>query len=95
MQQSEIKSDKQIFFNQIRGVVEEILADERFTTVALKVGHENHRNIALVSKNDTFDKFRHIFSIDNKVLVKFYISSRKKHDRWYTTATILDANIIE
>ncbi len=94
MQQSEIKSDKQIFFNQIRGIVEEIVADERFTTIALKVGHENHRNIALVSKNDTFDKFRHILSLDNKVLVKFYISSRKKHDRWYTTATILDASII-
>jgi hypothetical protein len=95
MQQSEIKSDKQIFFNQIRGVVEEILPDDRFTTVALKVGHENHRNIALVSKNDTFDKFRHILSLNNKVLVKFYISSRKKHDRWYTTATILDASIVE
>jgi hypothetical protein len=95
MNQNEIKSDKQIFFNQVKGVVEEILTDERFTTVALKVGHENHRNIALVSKNDYFDKFKDILILGQKVTIRFYISSRKKHDRWYTTATILDAILTE
>jgi len=29
-------------------------------------------------------------NVGDKVMIRFYISSRKKHDRWYTTASILD-----
>ena len=94
MEESVIKNDKQVFFNQVRGIVQEIIVDDKFTTIALSAGHENPRNIAFVSKNDCFEKFQSVLSLGSKVLIRFYLSSRKKHDRWYTTATILDAATI-
>jgi hypothetical protein len=30
------------------------------------------------------------FVVGDKVAIKFYLTSRKKHDRWYTTASILE-----
>ena len=95
MENSAIKNDKQVFYNQVRGVVEELIYDEHFTTIAIKAGHDNTRNIAFVSKNACFEKFKNVLVVDSKVLIRFYLSSRKKHERWYTTATILDATIID
>jgi hypothetical protein len=95
MENSAIKNDKQVFYNQVRGIVEEIIYDENFTTIAIKAGHENTRNIAFVSKNACFEKLKDTLIVGSKVLIRFYLSSRKKHDRWYTTATILDACIID
>jgi hypothetical protein len=95
MENSVLKNEKQVFYNQVKGVVEEIILDEKFTTVSIRAGHENTRSIAFVSKNACFEKLKSVLELDSKVLIRFYLSSRKKHDRWYTTATILDASITD
>lgn len=95
MESKTIKNEKQVFYNQVRGIVEEIIYDEKFTTISIKAGHENTRHIAFVSKNDCFENMKDVLVVDSKVLIRFYLSSRKKHDRWYTTATILEASCID
>ena len=87
-----LKNDKQIYFNQVKGIIEELNDGEEFCSVTLKLGHENSRNVNFVVKKSNFDPIKNKFSIGEKVCVRFYISSRKKHDRWYTTASLLDVN---
>jgi hypothetical protein len=92
MESTIIKNDKQLFFNQIKGKICEINDAEEFCNIVLEVGHENIRNISFVTKKKRFEEIKPNFELNEKVIVKYYLSSRKKHDRWYTTATILDIN---
>jgi hypothetical protein len=90
MENSVMKNDKQLFFNQVKGIIHEMNDSEDFCNIVLQVGHENTRNISFVTKKQRFDEVSSDFALNDKVVVKYYLSSRKKHDRWYTTATILD-----
>jgi hypothetical protein len=94
MEEAVIKNDKQVFFNQIRGEVFEINVEEKFSNVVLQIGHENTRHAAFVIKTELFKQYEPALNVGNKVTIRFYISSRKKHDRWYTTATILDLQLL-
>ena len=94
MEEAVIKNDKQVFFNQIRGEVFEINVDEKFSNVILQLGHENTRHAAFVIKTELFKQYEPRLNVGDKVTIRFYISSRKKHDRWYTTATILDLQLL-
>jgi hypothetical protein len=90
MEENAIKNDKQVFFNQVKGTVHEILEEETFSTISLSLGHENMRHAAFVYKTQEFEKYKSIIGLGDKVCIKFYLSSRKKYDRWYTTATVLE-----
>jgi hypothetical protein len=92
MEEAVIKNEKQVFFNQIRGEIFEINVEDKFSNVVLSLGHENVRHAAFVIKTGLFDSYKQSINIGDKVMIRFYLSSRKKHDRWYTTATILDIN---
>jgi hypothetical protein len=85
-----IKNSKQLFFNQVRGVIEELNDGEEFCNVTLKVGHENNRNVNLVLRKKHFEELVNDVAIGDKVSARFYVASRKKHDRWYTTANLLE-----
>jgi hypothetical protein len=90
MQESLIRSDKQMVFNQVRGLIEEINEGDEFCSLTLKVGHENPRMVNLTMKRHQFDDLCRQHKLGEKITARFYISSRKKHDRWYTTASVLD-----
>ena len=90
MQESLIRSDKQMVFNQVRGFIEEINEGDEYCNITLKVGHENHRMVNFTMKRLQFDEIAQNHTLGEKVTIRFYISSRKKHDRWYTTASVLD-----
>lgn len=91
----ENKSDKQQFFSEIRGVVTELNDGEKFCSITIKAGHQNKRDVNLVCKKAQYDQIMKnaSISIDDKVLVRYFISSRKK-TRWYTAANILDVQKI-
>jgi hypothetical protein len=90
MKSAVFKNDKQIFYNQIKGIIEELNEGEDFCSITLKIGHENSRKVNLTTKKDKFQAILEEYKIGDKVCVIFYISSRKKYEKWYTTATILD-----
>lgn len=90
MSESLIKSEKQMIFNQVKGIIEEINEGDDYCNITLKVGHENPRMVNLTMKRNQFDEVAITHKLGEKVCCRFYISSRKKHDRWYTTASVLD-----
>lgn len=90
MNETIIKNSKQLFFNQVRGVIEELNDGEEFCNITLTVGHENNRNVNFVLRKKHYDDLINDFNIGDKVSVRFYVASRKKHDRWYTTANLLE-----
>lgn len=88
------KNEKQHNFNQIKGVITELNDGDKFCSVTLTVGHENPRPVNLVIKKVVFDSYKEIHRIGDKVLVKFYLSSRSKTSndekpRWGTMANVL------
>jgi hypothetical protein len=86
------KNDKQIHFNQVKGVIFEINNDTEFCSLTLELGHENTRYANLVCKKGQFNPMMEGFKIGDKVSVRYYITSRKKLDRWYTAANMLSVH---
>ena len=84
-----ISNQKQIVYNQVRGVISEINFDPDYCSITLEVGHSNKRNINLCSKAIYFEPMIQSFLVGDKVNALFYIASNKKHSRWYTTANLL------
>ena len=86
----ENKNEKQLYFNQTKGTISEIVKGDRFCSIAIIAGHENPRHVCFTIKTSEYiDKYPWC-EIGDKVTIKFYLSSRKKNDRWYTNANILD-----
>ena len=88
--QKVIKTDKQIYFNQVKGVIEELNDSDTFCNITLSVGHERTRQVNLVAKKELFDAIRQNYAIGQSIGFKFFLSSRHKHGRWYTMANILE-----
>lgn len=84
------KNDRQLYFNQIKGTIEQLNDGERFCSLTVKVGHENPRIVNLVMKKPYFDEISKVHNIGEKVTVRYYLTSREKNGRWYTMANILD-----
>ena len=84
------KNDKQLYFNQIKGVVSELNDGDKFCNMTLKVGHENTRLVNLSMRKEFFDEMCKVRKIGDKVTARFYLTSHNKNGRWYTTATVLE-----
>jgi molybdopterin-binding protein len=84
------KNQLQLYFNQIKGEVVEINIGEAYSNVTLNVGHQNSRQVNIVAKNLVFEKIMENIKIGDKVIAKYYLTSNKKNERYYTTATLLE-----
>ena len=86
-----INTNVQSVFNEIKGRIIEIDRGELFSNITLAVGNHNNRKVNLVCKTILYNTLVHDkFNINDKVKVRFFLSSSKKHDRWYTNANILE-----
>lgn len=83
------KSAQQHVFSEIRGVIVELNDGEKFCSITLSVGHNNTRKVNLVCKKHQFDIIKKEHNLGEKVLARYFISSRFKFERWYTMANIL------
>ena len=93
MSEDLIKDDRQHSFNEIKGVVYELNTDEMYCSLTINVGHLNVRPVNLVIKKQHYYKYIHgNFKVGDKVKVRFFLSSKFKHSRWYTTANILQVD---
>jgi hypothetical protein len=86
----ENKNEKQVYFNQVKGCIKEISQGEFFTNVVVVVGHENQRDVNFVVKTNEYKSKYSEFNVNDKVAMKYYLTSRNKNNRWYTNANILD-----
>jgi hypothetical protein len=85
-----IKNDRQVYYNQVKGVITELNDDVNYCSITLKVGHENTRDVNLSMKKTQYDSIIEGLYLGKKVLAKFFVVSRKKTDRWYTSANLLE-----
>lgn len=83
------KNDKQLFFNQVKGIIYEIDIANEWCSVTLSVGHENSRLLNFSIKKKDFSPIQHNFLVNDKVNIKFFLTSRFKNGRWHTTANII------
>lgn len=86
-----IHTDKQLYFNQIKGVITELNDSDKFCNITLDVGHEKKRYVNLVAKKEIFDTIAQSYKIGDHVGIRFFVSSRFKHDRWYSMLNVLEA----
>jgi hypothetical protein len=85
-----INNQKQIKFNEIKGIIIEINIADDYCSITLEVGHSNKRNVNLCCKAIYFEKLIQNFKTGDNVNAHFYLASNKKNDRWYTTANLLN-----
>ena len=85
-----IKSDKQIYFNQVKGVIDELNDSDTFCNITLSVGHDRTRQVNLVAKKELFKEIQGKYEVGQWIGFKFFLYSRYKHGRWYTMANILE-----
>jgi hypothetical protein len=85
----ENKNEKQLNFNQIKGIVTEINEGEIFSSITLNVGHETKRYINVVFKTTILDSIKSKVQIEDKVAVKYYLASYNNFSKWKTLAHLL------
>ena len=85
-----IKNDRQIYFNQVKGEITELNKYPEFCSITVSVGHENPRHVNLSLKKPHYDRISSDLKLGDRILARFYVVSRKKSDRWYTSANLLD-----
>jgi len=81
---------KQIYYNQVKGVICEINDTPEFPSIVIVVGHENKRHVNLCFKKELMKSVVDNYQIDDFINIKFFVSSRFKHDRWYTMCNGLE-----
>ena len=88
------KNDKQIYFNQVRGVITEMNDAPLYCSITLKVGHESFRYVNLSLKKELFEQLLANFTIGDKVTAKFFVSSNNKNGRWFSNINLLSLDKI-
>lgn len=82
-------NDRQLYFNQIKGNIIEFNNGEKYCSLTLLVGKETTRHVNLNIKKQAFDKLFEKFKQGDKVIVYYYLVSRSKNEKWYTSANII------
>jgi len=87
---SENKNERQVNFNQIKGVIHDISGNqELYPSLTLEVGHENKRMVNFLFKASEYQKIVNNYRTGDRVMIKFYVASHYKNERWYTSVNIL------
>jgi hypothetical protein len=81
---------KQIYYNEVKGQIQEIINTDNFPSIVLFVGHENKRPINICFKKELLDSLIKNHKIGDYIVIRFFLSSRFKHGRWYTMANALE-----
>lgn len=88
------RNERQFRFNEIKGAITELNDGLEWCSVTINVGHESPRLVNIVVKKVAFDTIATKFMLGDKVTIRFYIASRFKNERWYTTANLLQIDAV-
>jgi hypothetical protein len=81
---------KQIYYNQVKGQISQILNIENFPSIVLQCGHDRKRDVNICFKPILMSEIVEKYEIGDNISIKFFISSRLKHGRWYTMCNGLE-----
>ena len=83
------EKQKQTKFNQISGCIAELNDSDKYCNITILVGHQTVRSVNLSIKKTLFDEVAKKHSIGDIVTLRFFLSSNKKGEKWFTNANIL------
>ena len=89
MQKPFSKNEKQLYFNQIKGIITELNSGEKYCSVTLLVGKETTRHVNLGVKKQDFDQLFENFNKGDKIVAYYYLVSKAKNEKWYTSANLI------
>ena len=84
-----IHKTKQVYYNRIKGNIAEINDSKDFSSVTISVGHSSKRNVNVLCRQDKIDIIKNEYKIGEEICISFFVSSRFKHNRWYTNVNCL------
>jgi len=85
------KNKLQKYFNQQRGIINEINDAEKYCSITLTCGHERTRPANFAVKKAFFiEKIKDKFKIGEKVSIRFYVTSHKNNNKWHTNCHLID-----
>lgn len=91
--ENNIKNDRQLYWNQIKGAITELNDGEQYCSITIKVGHENLRDVNVSLKKEQWNEIINQVYIGCRVVVKFFVVSRKKFERWHTSANMIELKV--
>ncbi len=80
---------KQVYYNRIKGFIEQINDVTDFPSVTITVGHKKLRHINVLCKPDKIKEISNGYKLGDEITIMFFVSSRFKHNRWYTNVNCL------
>jgi len=80
---------KQVYYNRIKGCLEQINDVTDFPSITIVVGHNKPRQINILCKRPKIDEINKDYKIGDLITITFFVSSRFKHNRWYTNVNCL------
>jgi hypothetical protein len=83
------EKQKQKKFNEISGCIAELNDSDKYCNITILVGHQTIRPISLSIKKTLFDEVIKKHSVGDIVTCRFFLSSNKKGEKWFTNANIL------
>ena len=81
---------KQVYYNRVKGSISHINDTENFPSVTITVGHSKTRHINILLKKDKLKEITDSYDVGDDIGIAFFVSSRFKHDRWYTNVNCLE-----
>jgi len=81
---------KQEIFNEIKGILTELNDGDTFCSVTIKTGKQKPRDVNFIILKERFDRLKLHKTIGNNITIRFYVSSKFKHNKWYTVANVIE-----
>ena len=72
----ENRNEKQYFFNEIKGTIDEINGDTTYYHLTITVGHEKKRQVNLSMNKKSYDAICKEFSIGDFVAIQLFPTSK-------------------
>tara|TARA_R100000908_G_C3737508_1_gene134918 strand:- start:773 stop:1066 length:294 start_codon:yes stop_codon:yes gene_type:complete len=80
---------KQVYYNRIKGCIEQINNVTDFPSVTILVGHKKPRHVNILCKPDKIQEIEKNYKTGDEITIMFFVSSRFKHNHWYTNVNCL------
>jgi hypothetical protein len=96
------KNETQSEFNSVKGTIIEINEAEKHAYVVLSLGKQRKRIVYISMKKDYYKQIINKFSVDDKVLAKFYVTSFEGTNnpvdatfkKYYTVCSLIEMELL-
>lgn len=93
---SELKKDPKVFalktMHKLNGIVFEI-SDVNANMINLVISKKKNRYVRFIAFGDMAKKVKEQFKIKDRIKIRFYATSKKYGERWYTDLVVYEVSV--